>query len=113
MKKLIFVLVVLTSLNGCAEMQERIAKRNQARLEAQCSSYGYTPGTDPFANCMMQVDQNTHQRNVETLRNLQQQNAALFQNNQQNQQVAPMPYLRAPVTTNCTGYGNTLTCTTR
>ena len=39
-------------LGGCFANREQIAAEQSNR----CSSYGFTPGTDAFANCMMQTD---------------------------------------------------------
>ena len=50
------LLVAAVSLVGCAEMQRINAKaeaRNREEDRSTCASYGYTPGTDAFADCMM------------------------------------------------------------
>jgi hypothetical protein len=43
--------------------------------EDQCSSYGFTPGTEGYANCRMQTDQANQQRRAAVL-------GAIIQNNQ-------------------------------
>lgn len=42
----------LLALTGCMTLEDR-----QARLDATCRGYGFTPGTDPYKNCWMTVDQ--------------------------------------------------------
>jgi hypothetical protein len=41
-------------LAGCAPTPEQL----QAADQAQCAAYGFKPGKDGFAGCMMQQDQN-------------------------------------------------------
>jgi len=37
---------------GCTSLAER-----RAAHEAQCKSYGFKPGTDAFANCLLKLDE--------------------------------------------------------
>ena len=48
------LLLAFTTTTGCATVdpQQQQHSSNQAR----CAGYGYQPGTDQFANCMMKVD---------------------------------------------------------
>ncbi len=46
-----FVLPAVLVLAGCESEAERIAADNQ-----QCLSYGFTMGTDAFAQCRLQLD---------------------------------------------------------
>jgi hypothetical protein len=48
----------ITLLAGCVSPEEQ-----RAMDQRQCSGYGFTPGTDAFANCMMNV---TQQRDAQT-----------------------------------------------
>jgi hypothetical protein len=51
--------------NCCSNLSSRSARKyyereSQARYEGyqnRCSSYGFTPGSQPYANCMMGLDQ--------------------------------------------------------
>lgn len=46
-------------LAGCADLARMDAAQKQAQMDAfrqKCTDYGYTPGTDRFADCMMQQD---------------------------------------------------------
>jgi hypothetical protein len=72
------------ALAGCASIGEQ--------WQARCASYGFTPGTDAFANCMqhesLAYHRAMHQAISDMNRNLQEQNR----------------------TTNCSTYGNQTTC---
>ena len=35
------------------------------RVRARCGDYGFTPGTVEFKNCVMQLDQNVRQRQID------------------------------------------------
>jgi hypothetical protein len=76
--------VLVLALAGCASIGEQ--------WQARCASYGFTPGTDAFANCIQQESlayhQATHQAITDMNHNLQEQNR----------------------TTNCSTYGNQTTC---
>jgi hypothetical protein len=56
------ILLAVLALAGCESAAERIAADNQ-----QCLSYGFTMGTDAFAQCRLQLD---IQRNQLLLQNL-------------------------------------------
>ncbi|KKB77317.1 hypothetical protein VW29_18305 [Devosia limi DSM 17137] len=53
MKKIILLVGAAVLLAGCqtTSPEERLANQN-----ATCAGYGFKPGTDGFANCMMQMD---------------------------------------------------------
>lgn len=57
--RLILVGSLLCSLGACADM-ERMAQEQAAQQRAadrdKCASYGYQPGSDAFADCMMTQD---------------------------------------------------------
>jgi len=68
MRNCVFVLGLL-ALCGCAS-PERLAAADDAR----CTSYGFRPGTDAYANCRMQADmqrQAQRQAAVSSLSNIQ------------------------------------------
>ncbi len=44
-------LILAASLGGCITPAEQ-----RAADEGRCRSYGFRPGSDPFANCLMEVD---------------------------------------------------------
>lgn len=55
-------LCLLLATTGCAESGHTRADR-QAADQDRCSSYGYAPGTDAFADCMMhQADRREDKR---------------------------------------------------
>ncbi len=76
------VLPVILALAGCESAAERIAADNQ-----QCLSYGFTMGTDAFAQCRQQLDI--------------QRNQLLLQNQAIQQQLAPRI---------CNNVGTTVIC---
>ena len=50
---------ILSGLLCClsvASCQAASPQRQQAADQAKCAGYGYRPGTDQFANCMMTLD---------------------------------------------------------
>lgn len=62
----------LTALAGCIDPEQQLALDRQ-----QCAGFGFTPGTDAFAGCMMRI---TQQRQAEA--------AAAERQRQQNQAIA-------------------------
>lgn len=52
-----FFLVALsgTALGGCISRQEMLV-----RHEATCSAYGFAPGSQGFANCLLQMEMSDH-----------------------------------------------------
>lgn len=70
------ILSLYLLLAGCAtgpdpaEVARQDAARQQAyreRIANQCRAYGFTPGTDQFRGCLMQVDM-TYRQQDEALR---------------------------------------------
>jgi hypothetical protein len=68
------MVTVLLLVSGCAtpeqryrQEQQRIAAQRAAAenlrrdLESRCRGYGFQPGTTPFAQCLMQLDQAVRQ----------------------------------------------------
>lgn len=58
-------------LAGCAdidEMNAQAAAQQRAADQSRCAGYGFQPGTDPFANCMMQTQQHRDQTQMEQRR---------------------------------------------
>lgn len=66
---------------------------------ANCRGYGYTPGTDAFADCMRQQDTFRRQALLST-------GTALMIASQP----PPQPVVIAPSNTTCTRFGNTVNC---
>lgn len=106
----------LPDTKGYANRQENLsniaaAKEVQAaKDDAQCRSYGATPGSDAYVNCRVQLDktatdQLTHIENERRQRIVQMLNSQ----DQQYQQPAPQPYAM-PKQTNCTSmvYGQSV-----
>jgi hypothetical protein len=60
--------LLLICLVGCVSQEELAlqrqyaAQRYQAQLAGQCSSFGFTPSTPEFAQCMLQLHQADEQR---------------------------------------------------
>ena len=59
-------------LMGCA--QQPVGPSYQERVHARCASYGFTPGTDQFRDCVMKVDMAVRQAVIQ--QELQDQSAA-------------------------------------
>ena len=76
------VLPAVLALAACESADERIAADNQ-----QCQSYGFTMGTDAFAQCRLQLDI--------------QRNQLLLQNMAIQQQMAPRICSTVGTTTVC------------
>jgi hypothetical protein len=52
-----FIIIFVLFLTGCLSTP---APKQKTALEAfgpQCQSYGFTPGTDKFSECIMAIDQ--------------------------------------------------------
>jgi hypothetical protein len=50
MKSLLTIAAIALALAGCAHPAERT-------IAEECKAYGFTPGTEAFANCQMYVAQ--------------------------------------------------------
>ena len=50
---LMLLVFVFGATTGCAAVNP---EQQRASDQARCAGYGYQPGTDQFANCMMKVD---------------------------------------------------------
>jgi len=53
MKKIVLLVGAAVLLAGCQTTSPEVRLANQ---NATCAGYGFKPGTDAFANCMMQMD---------------------------------------------------------
>jgi hypothetical protein len=97
MARIFFVISAFVLLAGCASPGEREA--------AACHSYGFTPGTDAFANCMQQADMQRRQMLGNYLMMRAAQPAPQVQ-------YVPMPVPPPPVRmqTTCTTIGNSTYC---
>ena len=71
-KKILILIFFLLLFYGCAELS-RPMYRSQAQINAdsaqtdatKCKNYGFKVGTQGYANCMMQQDQNRAQLSAE------------------------------------------------
>lgn len=87
--KFLIVLLFPLTLAACSTTDnDRVADQNK------CSSYGFEPGTDGFANCMMKrdnrrADQQTDQQKTMTW--LEQQDQQAQQRRQANDDIDPRP----------------------
>lgn len=76
--RLSIVALVGMTLSGCAEMQAQQQHEANLRVQAiasnddaQCRSYGATPGSPQYVQCRMQIDgQRNQARNAATLQML-------------------------------------------
>ena len=98
--------VCLLLLAGCETPQSQQARADQydASVSRQCQGYGFTPGTDAFANCRMQVFERNRAAAM-----------GVLMNQRPVQVPQQQPYMiPRPTTTNCftnsSGYTN---CQTR
>lgn len=70
---LITGLAGLALLTACAPSSDDVANRQAVQHTSDqqtCSGYGFTPGTDAFANCMMSTSQNrTAQEQIQRQQN--------------------------------------------
>jgi hypothetical protein len=106
----------LPGTNGYANRQENLnnlaaAKELQAgRDDAQCQSYGATPGSDAYVNCRVQLDKTATDLQAQAEKERRQNIVKMLNSqSQQYQQQAPQPYVM-PKQTHCTStaYGQTV-----
>jgi len=107
--RLITAFAAVAALSSC--QSESPAKgKTLAAIEAQCTAYGFKPGTDVYAACVYQSDQNRINQNRNARLRFA---AALAQTGQQMQQNASnqamVNAMNRPRTCYTTGYGSTLT----
>lgn len=107
----------LPGTNGYANRQANLntlaaAKEQQAaKDDAQCQSYGATPGSDAYVNCRVQLDKAATDQLAQVEKERRQRIGQMLKSqSQQYQQPAPQPYV-LPKQTNCTSmaYGQTVT----
>jgi len=107
--RLIAAFAAVAALSSC--QSESPAKgKTLAAIEAQCTAYGFKPGTDVYAACVYQSDQNRINQNRNARLRFA---AALAQTGQQMQENASnqamVNAMNRPRTCYTTGYGSTLT----
>lgn len=54
-------LIMLLAVGGCllaAACETTSDVELQAKFQAKCEKYGFKPGTDAFANCLMETEEN-------------------------------------------------------
>ncbi|WP_225607280.1 hypothetical protein [Pseudomonas sp. PDM10] len=94
------------SLNNLAAAKELQA----AKDDAQCQSYGATPGSDAYVNCRVQLDKTATDQLAQAEKERRQRVVQMLKTqSQQYQQPAPQPYV-VPKQTHCTSmaYGQTV-----
>jgi uncharacterized lipoprotein YajG len=98
-------------LAGC-QSEKPATGKVLAEIQAQCQAYGFQPGTDVFAACVYQSDQNriagNRNRRMAAAMMLQQTGQQMQQNAQNQQMINAM---NRPRTCTTTGFGNTLRTT--
>ncbi|MGF6287020.1 hypothetical protein [Pseudomonas silensiensis] len=98
----------LPDTKGYANRQEHlndlwVAKEQQAaKDDAQCQSYGATPGSDAYVNCRVQLDKTATDQLAQAEKERRQRVVRMLNSqSQQYQQPAPQPYV-IPKQTHCT-----------
>lgn len=66
--KILPILLLPLAITGCVSTEDQ-----QAADRQKCSSYGFAPGTDAFANCMMNSDWKRDDDQRQTMQSLEQQ----------------------------------------
>lgn len=106
--KLVAVFACLFVLEGC-QSESPATGKTLAAIQSQCAAYGFKPGTDVYATCIFQADQNRINANrdarLRMAAALQQTGAQMQQNANQQAMINAM---NRPRTCTTTGYGNTL-----
>lgn len=105
----------LPGTNGYANRQANLntlaaAKVQQAaKDDAQCQSYGATPGSDAYVNCRVQLDKTATDQLAQSEKEQRQRVMQMLNSQSQQYQRAPQPYVM-PKQTNCTSmaYGQTV-----
>lgn len=106
----------LPGTNGYTNKQEALnslaaAKELQsAKDDAQCQSYGATPGSDAYVNCRVQLDKTATDQLAQAEKEKRQRLVKMLNSqSQQYQQPTPQPYV-VPKQTHCTSmaYGQTV-----
>jgi hypothetical protein len=103
----------LPDTNGYANRQDSLKKLaaakelQAAKDDAQCQSYGATPGSDAYVNCRVQLDKTATNLQAQAEKERRQNIVKML--NSQSQQPAPQPYV-IPKQTHCTStaYGQTV-----
>lgn len=115
----IAMVLCCVAIAGCATPEQQAAQRQAygERLQNQCRAYGFQPGTDVFAQCMMRLDQQNQSAQQAAIRQQQQmiraqQESADRQYQIQMQQLNQQQY-RPAVNTTCTTNLGITNCTTR
>lgn len=94
------------NLNTLAAVKEQQA----AKDDAQCQSYGATPGSDAYVNCRVQLDKTVTDLQAQAEKERRQSIVKMLNSqSQQYQQPAPQPYV-IPKQTHCTStaFGQTV-----
>lgn len=65
MRLVILASLLLGLLSGCASLSGPSPEELRANDQATCAAYGFKPGTDTYAYCMMQLDQVHRQESKE------------------------------------------------
>lgn len=66
--KVLLLAATLSLLASCAELERMNAEqeaRQQAADQSRCTGFGFQPGSDAYANCMMTQDQNRNAQRAE------------------------------------------------
>ena len=81
------------ALTGCVSPAEQKAADSK-----QCASYGFTPGGDAFANCMMTIEN----RRADQMRHWQEEQNRKWEEQQKPQQAAAPSHEAEPTAMDCT-----------
>ncbi len=75
-------------------------------MQNTCASYGFQPGTDAFANCLMRIDQMQRGQANQAVQ------AYIQQSQEQTNALNAQVRANRPVQTQCYRVGNSVQCTT-
>ncbi len=106
---LLWAAALSMTLPGCAayeQAQQQAGARHYAAMQNTCASYGFQPGTDAFANCMMRIDQMQRAQANQAVQ------AYIQQSQEQTNALNAQVRANRPVQTQCYRVGNSVQCTT-
>jgi hypothetical protein len=104
-----WVSILAMTLPGCAayqQAQEQAAAQHYSAMQNTCASYGFQPGTDAFANCLMRIDQMQRGQANQAVQ------AYIQQSQEQTNALNAQVRANRPVQTQCYRVGNSVQCTT-
>ena len=71
----LLIAIASSTLSGCG-LDDAVSGMNMAQFRQQCAGFGFQPGTDAFAKCMMQQSTEREQFNQHIVDQENKQDAA-------------------------------------